>query len=113
MLDSVNRNLLSNAIKFTPKGGQIEISAAQKDAQTILIRVKDEGIGMNNAILDKMFSLSAKINRKGTEGELSSGLGLIMCKELIEKHGGTIWAESEENKGSSFYFTLKTAFNGS
>ena len=113
MLDSVIRNLVSNAIKFTPKGGQIEISAAQKDAQTIVISIKDEGIGMNAAILEKLFSLSAKINRKGTEGELSSGLGLIMCKELIEKHGGKIWAESEENKGSSFYFTLRTSVGGS
>ncbi len=112
MLDSVFRNLVSNAIKFTPKKGQIEISASQKDAQTIVIGVKDDGIGMNMALLEKLFSLSVKINRKGTEGELSSGLGLIMCKELIEKHGGKIWAESEENKGSAFYFTLKTTVSG-
>lgn len=106
MLESVIRNLISNAIKFTPKGGQIAISTSETELYTLVISVKDDGIGMNEAILDKLFSLSAKINRKGTEGELSSGLGLILCKELIEKHGGNIWAESEEGKGSTFHFTV-------
>jgi hypothetical protein len=68
---------------------------------------------MSKTILDKLFILSSKINRKGTEGELSSGLGLIMSKELVERNGGRIWAESEDGKGSTFYFTLKTAVNGS
>jgi len=107
MMESVIRNLISNAIKFTPKGGQIEISGSETELNTITISVKDDGIGMNKTILEKLFSLSAKINRKGTEGELSSGLGLILCKELIEKQGGRIWAESIEGKGSTFYFTLK------
>jgi PAS domain S-box-containing protein len=106
MLDSVIRNLVSNAVKFTQKGGQIEIGAFNTDLQKVTISVKDDGIGMNPLVLEKLFSLSSKINRKGTEGELSSGLGLIMCKELIEKHGGKIWAESVENKGSTFYFTI-------
>lgn len=109
MLDSILRNLVSNAIKFTPKGGQVEISARESKSQTIVISIKDDGIGMSKSILDKLFILSSKINRKGTEGELSSGLGLIMCKELIERNGGRIWAESEESKGSTFYFTLKTS----
>ena len=113
MLESVTRNLISNAIKFTPKGGQIEINSTETDLNTIVISVKDDGIGMDETLLSKLFSLSAKINRKGTEGELSSGLGLIMCKELVEKHGGNIWARSEEGKGSTFYFTLKTTVNGS
>jgi hypothetical protein len=113
MLESIIRNLVSNAIKFTAKGGQIEISATESGLNTILVSVKDDGIGMNANILDKLFMLSAKINRKGTEGELSSGLGLIMSKELVEKHGGRIWAESEENKGSTFYFTIGTSANGS
>jgi len=107
MIESVIRNLLTNAIKFTPKGGQVEINASDTEAGICTVSVKDDGIGMNQTILDKLFSLSAKINRKGTEGELSSGLGLIMCKELIEKHDGKIWAESKESKGSSFNFTLK------
>ncbi|MDO9254379.1 MAG: ATP-binding protein [Bacteroidales bacterium] len=112
MLESVIRNLVSNAIKFTPKGGQIEISASESGLNTVVVSVKDDGIGMNANILEKLFRLSAKINRKGTEGELSSGLGLILCKELIEKHGGKIWAESEENMGSTFYFTIKISVNG-
>jgi PAS domain S-box-containing protein len=106
MLDAIIRNLLTNAIKFTSKGGQVEIGASETDSDTITISVSDDGIGMNPEILSKLFSMTAKINRKGTEGELSSGLGLIMCKELIEKHKGKIWAESKENKGSTFYFTL-------
>jgi PAS domain S-box-containing protein len=113
MLESVIRNLVSNAIKFTAKGGQIEIGASETSSNNILISIKDEGIGMNSTILSKLFSLSEKINRKGTEGELSSGLGLIISKELIEKHGGKIWAESEEGKGSTFYFTLKKVGNES
>jgi PAS domain S-box-containing protein len=106
MLETVIRNLLTNAIKFTPKGGRIAIIASETSLDKITVSVSDDGIGMNAGILGKLFSLSAKINRKGTEGELSSGLGLILCKELIEKHGGKIWAESEENKGSTFFFTL-------
>jgi len=106
MIEAIFRNLISNSIKFTPKGGQIEISAKESEPHSVVISIKDDGIGMNKAILDNLFSLSAKINRKGTEGELSSGLGLIMCKELIEKNGGRIWADSEEGKGSTFYFTL-------
>lgn len=111
MLESVIRNLVSNAIKFTPKGGQIEINAMQAEANTIVVSVKDDGIGMSTAILEKLFSLSAKINRKGTEGELSSGLGLIMSKEMIEKHGGKIWVESVEGQGSVFYFTMKKSLS--
>jgi len=108
MLDSVFRNLVSNAIKFTPKGGQIEIGAEENELNTITISVKDNGIGMSQTMVGKLFSLSAKINRKGTDGELSSGLGLILCKELVDKHGGKIWARSIENKGSAFSFTLQT-----
>ncbi len=108
MLETVIRNLVSNAIKFTPKSGQIDIGASRTKPNEVTITIKDDGIGMNAATREKLFSLSSKINRKGTEGELSSGLGLIICKELIEKQGGKIWAESEENKGTTFFFTLKT-----
>ena len=112
MLESVIRNLVSNAIKFTPKGGLIEINAIETQLNTIVVSVKDDGIGMNAAILEKLFSLSSKINRKGTEEELSSGLGLIISQELIEKHGGKIWAESIEGKGSIFCFSLKIPVAG-
>ena len=106
MLGSIIRNLASNAIKFTPKYGTVLFSAKVNDDQNIEISVKDTGIGMNQKILDKLFSHDEQTNRKGTEGEASSGLGLIICKEFVEKHGGKIWAESKEGKGSTFYITL-------
>lgn len=106
MMGSIIRNLASNAIKFTPKYGDIWFSARINDDQNIEISVKDSGIGMNQKIMDNLFCNDEHINRKGTEGEISSGLGLIICKEFVVKHGGLIWAESEEGKGSTFYFTL-------
>ncbi|TAL66105.1 MAG: PAS domain-containing sensor histidine kinase [Bacteroidetes bacterium] len=106
MLQTVIRNLVSNAIKFTPKGGKVTISASLTENNTVLIAVKDTGIGMSNELLDNLFRIDAKNHRPGTEGELSTGLGLLLCKEFIEKHGGKIWVESEEGKGSVFYFTL-------
>jgi len=106
MLGSIIRNLASNAIKFTPKYGTVLFSAKVNDDQNIEISVKDTGIGMNQKILDKLFSHDEQTNRRGTEGEASSGLGLIICKEFVEKHGGKIWAESKEGKGSTFYITL-------
>ena len=106
MLETTVRNLLSNAIKFSFKGAVIEISAAKSENDMIRVVVKDNGIGMSLEMLSKMFKLTENINRKGTEGEPSTGLGLILCKEFIEKQGGKIWAESTEGEGSSFIFTL-------
>jgi len=106
MLQTVIRNLVSNAMKFTPKGGKIIIYAKDANEKSVEIAIKDTGIGMNAAIIDKLFRLDMQTNRLGTEGEPSTGLGLILCKEFIEKHGGKIWVESEEGKGSSFYFTI-------
>jgi len=70
------------------------------------ISIKDTGIGMNKNMISNLFRLDENTSRKGTEGEPSSGLGLIICKEFIEKNGGKLWVESEEGKGSTFYFTL-------
>ncbi|MBN1632670.1 MAG: PAS domain S-box protein [Ignavibacteria bacterium] len=106
MFESIMRNLVSNAVKFTNRGGQILISARLKDGKKAEISVKDTGIGINKNILEKMFHLDGNISRKGTEGELSTGLGLILCKEFIEKHGEKISIESEEGKGSTFSFTM-------
>jgi signal transduction histidine kinase len=72
----------------------------------IEMRVCDSGIGMDQELKDKLFLLSEKTSRPGTEGELSTGLGLLLCKEFIEKHGGKIWVESEVGKGSTFSFTI-------
>jgi len=106
MLASTLRNLASNAVKFTPSGGKVSITAKPTVDNKIEISVKDSGIGMDSEMLENMFKLDVSISRKGTDGEPSTGLGLLLCKDFIEKHGGRIWAESEEGKGSGFYFTL-------
>jgi PAS domain S-box-containing protein len=105
MINSVFRNLISNAIKFTRKGGKVNIRAEEKE-NTILIAIQDSGIGMSPEMLDKLFKIDEKISRPGTEGESSTGLGLLLCKDFIEKHNGKIWVESVVEKGSTFYFTL-------
>lgn len=109
MLKSIVRNLASNAVKFTPRGGNITLEATLMNDGFVEICVKDSGIGMNAGIVEKLFTLNKKISRNGTEGELSTGLGLLLCKDFVEKHGGRIWAESEEGKGSIFHFTLWSA----
>jgi PAS domain S-box-containing protein len=106
MLGSIIRNLASNAIKFTRKGGEIILRAKSVSADFVEISISDSGIGMQNDLLGNLFQLNPQSSRIGTEGEPSTGLGLIICKEFIEKHGGRIWAESEEGKGSIFYFTF-------
>ena len=106
MLKSTIRNLATNAVKFTPKGGRITLTANQAIGNFLEISFKDTGIGMNKEILEKLFRLDAHVSRSGTEGEPSSGLGLILCKDFIDKQGGKIWVESEPGKGSIFYFTI-------
>ena len=106
MIETVIRNLVSNAVKFTPKRGRITVLAKRSDEDIIEISVCDTGIGINLDLRGKMFRINEQINRKGTEGEPSTGLGLIICKDFIEKHGGKLWLESAEGKGSTFYFTL-------
>jgi signal transduction histidine kinase len=106
MLGSIIRNLASNAIKFTHKGGEIILQARPVNDDIVEISISDSGIGMKNELLDKLFQLNPHSSRIGTDGEPSTGLGLIISKDFIEKHGGLIWAESEEGKGSTFYFTF-------
>lgn len=106
ILQTVIRNLVSNAVKFTQKGGKISVSAKAIGDKSVEISIKDNGIGMSQSMVDNLFRLDVKINREGTEGEPSCGLGLLLCKEFVEKHGGKIWVESEAGKGSTFYFTL-------
>ena len=106
ILQTVIRNLVSNAVKFTLKGGKISLSAITTGDKSVEISIKDTGIGMNSAMVDNLFRLDVQTNRKGTEGEHSTGLGLLLCKEFVEKHGGKLWVESEEGKGSTFAFSL-------
>jgi two-component system, sensor histidine kinase and response regulator len=106
MFDTIIRNLVSNALKFTNSGGKIIITASCKDNGFYEIEVRDSGIGIPPEIQRKLFCLSEKINRTGTAGEPSSGLGLLLCKEFIDKHEGRIRVESETGKGSRFIFTM-------
>jgi hypothetical protein len=106
MFDTVIRNLISNAVKFTPRGGEIDVSASFTGESSSLIQVKDTGIGIPAEMIGKLFKLNENTNRNGTEGEPSSGLGLLLCKEFVEKNGGKIWVNSEEGKGSCFFFTI-------
>lgn len=105
MLNTILRNLISNAIKFTPRDGKILISAKSK-GKFVEISVNDNGIGIEHENVDKLFRIDTKIKTKGTENETGTGLGLILCKEFVVKHGGEIWAVSEFGVGSTFYFTL-------
>jgi len=107
MFGSIIRNLLSNAVKFTPKGGKITISAKQYADQMVRISVEDSGIGMSQQLIDHLFLLDdIQSNRKGTDGEYSYGLGLIICKDYIDKHGGKLEIKSNPGKGSTFSFFL-------
>ncbi|MDP4114873.1 MAG: PAS domain-containing sensor histidine kinase [Bacteroidota bacterium] len=106
MLSNVLRNLISNSVKFTNENGKIIITAKQSGNEMILVSITDNGVGMSENVVNKLFKIEEKISSKGTAGELGTGLGLLLCKEFIEKHGGKIWAESTEDAGSSFYFTL-------
>jgi PAS domain S-box-containing protein len=106
MLHSIVRNLLTNAMKFTNEGGKVEIKAKYYNENRILISIKDNGIGMDKTRLNKLFHTGVNVSRPGTDAEPSSGLGLILCKEFVEKQGGQIWIESEEGIGSTFYFSL-------
>lgn len=106
MFQTVIRNLISNAIKFTPKGGKVSLSANVTTKNSVEISISDTGIGMSQSMVDNLFRSDIKTGRKGTEGELSTGLGLILCKEFIEKQGGKIAVESEPGKGSTFYISI-------
>ncbi len=106
MIDTILRNILSNAVKFTKHGGKILINAKEIENQFVEISIADSGIGMSEILRQKLFKIEEKVGRKGTEGESSTGLGLLLCKEFVEKQGGKIWVNSEENIGSTFYFTI-------
>jgi PAS domain S-box-containing protein len=107
MFDAIIRNLVSNAIKFTPVGGNVSVTTDYKSDHLIEVKVSDSGIGMTPDLKNKLFMINEKTSRNGTEGESSTGLGLLLCKEFIEKHGGKIWVESEVGKGSTFTFTIR------
>jgi PAS domain S-box-containing protein len=105
MVKVVLRNLISNAIKFTFPGGIINVSAEQIESD-VLVTVSDNGVGIAAERIDKLFDISKIVTTEGTSNEKGTGLGLLLCREFVENHGGRIWVESIEGKGSDFKFTL-------
>jgi len=106
MAHTILRNLIINAIKFTREGGNIRLFIQKNEFGQNVFSIKDNGIGIDKAIQSELFQICYKNNRQGTNGEPSSGLGLLLCKEFVEKHKGRIWVESEVGVGSTFSFTL-------
>jgi len=111
MIQSVFRNLISNAIKFTYRGGKVTIEANANADNMIEVQVTDTGVGIKSSEIEKLFRIDEDYSTCGTEGEPSTGLGLILCREFVEKHGGKIWVNSQQGIGSTFYFTLPAKKN--
>lgn len=109
MLSSTLRNLLFNAVKFTPIGGTISLIAKALNDDEIEITVKDNGIGIPESILQKLFQIGVNVSRKGTQNEPSTGLGLLLCKDFIAAHGSKLEVESKDGEGSRFFFRLKSS----
>jgi len=108
MLSSIVRNLISNAIKFSHSGGRITVSG-KMHKQKAVFGVHDKGIGMDSTTIEKLFHIDKSTSKPGTKNEQGTGLGLLLCKEFVEKNGGKIWVESSPGTGSSFYFELPVA----
>ncbi len=110
MLETILRNLISNAVKFTPRSGEVTVKT-EKDNDALIFSVKDSGIGIHEKDVNKLFRNDVRYTIPGTEHEGGTGLGLILCKEFVERHGGKIWVKSKVKKGSTFFFTLKDVEN--
>jgi len=108
MVNIVIRNLISNALKYTHEKGRITIHAKETDG-LIEVSVRDTGMGIVPEDLKNLFLIDVRKVRPGTKNEKGTGLGLIICKEFIEKNRGKIWAQSKPKKGSIFYFTIPKA----
>ncbi|HET8858346.1 tetratricopeptide repeat-containing sensor histidine kinase [Marivirga sp.] len=104
-INTVIRNLLSNAIKFTNDGGQIKMGVIE-ESNRYVVKIADNGVGMPKEVANKIFRIDTKYSTQGTAKEKGTGLGLILCKEFIEKNGGEIWVKSEEKKGTIFSFSI-------
>jgi signal transduction histidine kinase len=106
MITLVLRNLMLNGIKFTEDGGQITI-ASKDEGDHYTISVADNGVGIRPEVQSMLFQKTTGYSTRGTANEKGTGLGLILCKEFVERNGGKIWLESEMGKGSTFFFTIK------
>lgn len=107
MVQMIIRNLTANALKFTPSGGTIEVASCERD-NMLVVTVSDSGIGMSKEHAQMIFALDQKTSTSGTAGETGTGLGLPLCKDMVEKNGGRIWFESAHGEGAQFHFTLPT-----
>ncbi len=105
LIGAVIRNLLNNAIKFTYPEGKIFLEVHQLN-DDVIVSIKDNGLGMSKERIDKLFQFNENVSTPGTKMEKGTGLGLIICKEFIDKNKGKFWVESQENKGSTFYFSI-------
>jgi len=108
MVESILRNLISNSLKFSPPEGEIVISARELGDKA-LVSIADNGIGMKKEDVEKLFRIEQPHSTRGTKNETGTGLGLLLCKDFVKMHNGKIWAESKENNGSTFFFTLPLA----
>ncbi|MCB0753530.1 MAG: PAS domain-containing sensor histidine kinase, partial [Ignavibacteriae bacterium] len=106
MIDTVLRNLVSNSIKFTNSGGEIKVNVEELSEKELTISVSDNGVGIKEEVIEKLFKIDSHVTTKGTEKEKGTGIGLILCKEFVEKHEGKIWVESKIDEGSQFKFIL-------
>lgn len=111
MVDTITRNLISNALKFTPRGGQVTVMAqpATGAPEWVEITVRDTGVGISAADQTKLFKLEVHHSTPGTAAETGTGLGLILCQEMVQQHGGRIWIESQEGAGAAVKFTIRLA----
>jgi signal transduction histidine kinase len=105
MITTVIRNLTSNAIKFTEPDGTVTIKTDENEDE-IIVSIEDTGLGISEENQHKLFKIEDNYSTYGTQQEPGTGLGLILCKEFVEKHGGEVWVDSELNKGSTFTFSL-------
>jgi signal transduction histidine kinase len=105
MIGSVLQNLVTNAIKFTERGGRVTVNAFTESNQ-LNFTVSDTGVGISDEQINKLFKLDKTSSSRGTDDEVGTGLGLIICKEFIESHQGKIWVESTQGKGSNFCFSI-------
>ena len=111
MLSTVIRNLLTNAIKFTPAGGTVTLNVfptSPVSPVSYTVSISDTGVGMSEEQIRNLFRLDMPQTHLGTAGEQGSGLGLIICREFVEKHGSELHVESEAGKGSKFWFELNS-----
>jgi PAS domain S-box-containing protein len=105
MIKTVIRNILSNAVKFTETGGSVSIGAQEKHS-SVIVEIQDDGIGMDQETMDKIFQFGEAVSEHGTEGEKGTGLGLLICREFIRKNNGELWVQSAPGKGSTFFIAI-------